>query len=121
MQVDALEKLVPLGLRPGTNEVFDLLGISVPRPGEATLRNAGNDDAQGHAQNRMEQVLLALNQGMPAAKRDELDALSEDGLDDWEAMMQPMAAKREVEAAKRENALLREMAASSIGMFFEHP
>lgn len=86
--VTALEKLVPLGLKVGEATIRDKFGLPDPGDDEELLGPAGptaGKPALNPAQNRLQR---ALNRA--AAPADEIDALAEDGADEWQEQLAPI-------------------------------
>ncbi|WP_273782827.1 DUF935 domain-containing protein [Bartonella sp. ML69XJBT] len=106
---DALEKLVPLGLRVGAQEVRNKIGFSQPKKGEDVLRAASlsPDDEREQEDNAGQQkahvcadcggafdVSVTRKEGVGKEQggkhHDELDRLSEEALSDWEEDLEPL-------------------------------
>ncbi|WP_375692546.1 DUF935 family protein, partial [Bartonella sp. AP4SXKL] len=93
---DALEKLVPLGLRVGAQEVRNKIGFSQPKKEEDVLKAPDNalDDERGekaHVCADCGGVFdVSVTRESKGAKEkggkyhDELDRLSQEALSDWE-------------------------------------
>ncbi len=86
--VDAIARLVPLGLRVDQHTLCELLGL--PEPGSdaqllgtpASATQASNQ-ALGH-------ILTALAQATPAQAQSELDALTEETTQNWQPLLAPL-------------------------------
>lgn len=94
---EALSKLVPLGLRVEASVVRDRLGFPDPEDRAEVLgapakpgNEPGNESDKGQGMNR---IGRAANRGDAAPSRaeaDELDALANEALEDWEPLMAPL-------------------------------
>ncbi|VEJ45322.1 DUF935 domain-containing protein [Bartonella vinsonii] len=125
---DALEKLVPLGLRVGAQEVRNKIGFSQPTKEEDVLKAPDNapDDERGQADSEGEQKahvcadcggafdVSVTSEGKGGKKQggkyhDELDRLSETALSDWEEDLEPLLEpfKKLVEQAKSYEDILK--------------
>ncbi|WP_375681974.1 DUF935 family protein, partial [Bartonella sp. CE47NXGY] len=99
---DALEKLVPLGLRVGAQEVRNKIGFSQPKKEEDVLKAPDNalDDERGekaHVCADCGGVFdVSVTREDKGAKEqggkhhDELDRLSQEALSDWEEDLEPL-------------------------------
>ncbi|WP_375680576.1 MULTISPECIES: DUF935 domain-containing protein [unclassified Bartonella] len=106
---DALEKLVPLGLRVGAQEVRNKIGFSQPKKEEDVLKAPDNslDDERGQEDGEARQKAhvcadcggvfdVSVTREDKGGKEqggkhhDELDRLSQEALSDWEEDLEPL-------------------------------
>ena len=88
--VNALDKLVPLGLRVEASVVRDRLGFPDPEEGAEVL----GAPAKANAEQGQDKTDQAANRERRAVNRedDELDSLAAEALDDWEPQVNPLVA-----------------------------
>jgi phage gp29-like protein len=96
---DALNKLVPLGLKVKASEVRERMGFSTPEAGDEVL--VSNSNAAPQMPVEAPALNAAGQQGWvaPAPWEATLDALEDAELDDWEAVMDDPIAAIESELA----------------------
>lgn len=87
---NALEKLVPMGLKVGTNSVREKLGVPEPREGEDLLHapGAGTKPAADSSPEK-QPVETALNREQSGSIT-ERDQLADEASQDWKPQMQPL-------------------------------